>query len=109
MAQEQSAQVKMIWRVFYLLLFVTAIEFALAYMMDRSTLRVAIFIGLTLFKAFYIVAEFMHLKHEVKALIWTIVVPCIFVFWLLVALLYEGNAVIDARGWKAPAAASVKK
>jgi cytochrome c oxidase subunit IV len=109
MAQEQSAQVKMIWKVFYLLLFVTAIEFALAYMMDRSTLRVAIFIGLTLFKAFYIVAEFMHLKHEVKALIWTIVIPCVFVFWLLVALLYEGDAVIDARGWKAPSAETVKK
>jgi cytochrome c oxidase subunit IV len=109
MAQEQSAQVKMIWRVFYLLLIVTAIEFALAYMMDRSTLRVSIFIGLTLFKAFYIVAEFMHLKHEVKALIWTIVVPCIFVFWLLVALLYEGDSVIVARDWKAPSAATVKK
>jgi cytochrome c oxidase subunit IV len=109
MAQESSAQVKMIWRVFVILLVITAFEFALAYMMERSTARVIIFIVLTLVKAGFIVAEFMHLKHEVKALIYTIVIPCVFVFWLLVALLYEGDAVINARGWKAPSAATVKK
>lgn len=99
MAKEQSSQVKTIWNVFYLLLAVTALEFVIAFTMDRSTFRVFIFIGLTIFKAFYIVAEFMHLKHEVKALIWTIIIPCVFVMWLLVALLAEGDSVINARGW----------
>ena len=42
-------------------------------------------------KAFYIVAYFMHLKHEVKTLIWAVLVPAIFVVWLLIALIYEGG------------------
>lgn len=99
MEAEKSSNVKKIWFVFYLLLAVTALEFVLAYQMERGTLRVVIFIGLTIFKAFYIVGEFMHLKHEVKSLIWTILIPTIFVVWLLVALLAEGDSVINARGW----------
>jgi len=46
---------------------------------------------MTIVKAFYIVGEFMHLKHEVKSLIWMILVPTLFVVWLLVALIYEGG------------------
>ena len=42
-------------------------------------------------KAFYIVAYFMHLKHEVKTLIWMILLPVLFVVWLLTALLFEGG------------------
>jgi len=59
--------------------------------MAASTLRVAIFCGMTIVKAFYIVGEFMHLKHEVKSLIWAILIPTVFVVWLLVALIYEGG------------------
>jgi cytochrome c oxidase subunit IV len=59
--------------------------------MAASTLRVAIFCGMTIVKAFYIVGEFMHLKHEVKSLIWMVLIPTIFVVWLLVALIYEGG------------------
>ena len=57
-------------------------------------LRLAIkgvIIILMMAKAFYIVAYFMHLKHEVKSLIWMILVPTIFVAWLLIALVYEGG------------------
>jgi cytochrome c oxidase subunit 4 len=46
---------------------------------------------MTIVKAFYIVGEFMHLKHEVKTLIWAILLPAIFVVWLLIALIYEGG------------------
>jgi cytochrome c oxidase subunit IV len=52
---------------------------------------VAIFSGMTIVKAFYIVGEFMHLKHEVKTLIWMVLIPTLFVVWLLVALMYEGG------------------
>jgi cytochrome c oxidase subunit IV len=59
--------------------------------MPANTLRVAIFCGMTIVKAFYIVGEFMHLKHEVKSLIWAVLIPAIFVVWLLVALMFEGG------------------
>jgi cytochrome c oxidase subunit IV len=80
-----------IWKTFWILLVLTAIEFVIAFTMPANTLRIAIFCGMTIVKAFYIVGEFMHLKHEVKSLIWMILVPTLFVVWLLVALIYEGG------------------
>ena len=87
---------KVIWKTFFILCGITAVEFAFAFMMDAGTLRTAIFIILTIFKAFYIVAEFMHLKHEVKGLIWAIIVPMAFVVWLVVALINEGAYIYDS-------------
>jgi cytochrome c oxidase subunit IV len=80
-----------IWKTFWILLALTAIEFVIAFTMPSSTLRVAIFSGMTIVKAFYIVGEFMHLKHEVKTLIWMVLVPTLFVVWLLTALIFEGG------------------
>ena len=88
-------QTKVIWRTFWILLGLTALEFAIAFTIGASMFRNVVFIGLTLVKAFYIVAEFMHLKHEAKVLMWSIVLPIIFIVWLLVALLVEGEAIIN--------------
>ncbi|WP_207435878.1 cytochrome C oxidase subunit IV family protein [Sabulibacter ruber] len=84
-------QTAVIWKTFFILCGLTAIEFAFAFMMDAGSLRNAIFIGLTIFKAFYIVGEFMHLKHETKGLIWAVLIPTVLLVWLLVALLVEGT------------------
>jgi cytochrome c oxidase subunit IV len=75
---------------------ITAFEFLLAFTMPAGTLRNSIFIVLTIFKAFFIVAEFMHLRHETKSLIWSILVPMALLIWLLVALIAEGSAVGEA-------------
>ena len=82
-----------IWRVFGILVGITAVEFVFVFLMHPSTLRNSIFIVLTIFKAFFIVGEFMHLKHETKGLIWTILVPMALLVWLLVALVTEGSYV----------------
>jgi cytochrome c oxidase subunit IV len=37
----------------------------------------------------------MHLKYEVKSLIWTIMLPVIFLIWLIIALLAEGSSVLN--------------
>jgi cytochrome c oxidase subunit IV len=85
------AQTAAIWKTFWILLILTAIEFVIAFTLPANNIRVAIFAGMTIVKAFYIVGEFMHLRHEVKTLIWAILVPAIFVVWLLMALMYEGG------------------
>jgi cytochrome c oxidase subunit IV len=91
-AEELKAQnIKRIWQVAGLLAVVTGIEFLIAFTMPANILRVSIFIGLTIVKAFYIVADFMHLRHEVKTLIWSILIPLIFIVWLIIALLMEGS------------------
>jgi hypothetical protein len=48
-------------------------------------------------KAFYIVAYFMHLKHEMKNLIMTIVVPLALFIWFIIAFLYDGNSFKNLR------------
>ena len=77
----------------------TAFEFIIAFTMVGGAMKTGIFIVMTIVKAFYIVGEFMHLKHEVKTLIWSILIPMIFVVWLLIALRYESWAILTARGW----------
>lgn len=89
-------QTKVIWKTFFILVALTAVEFLFAFTMESSTLRNSIFIILTIFKAFYIVAEFMHLKHESKALIWSIIIPLALVIWLMVALISEGSYYFDS-------------
>ena len=91
-----KSKIRRIWGVAAFLGVVTAIEFAFAFLMDAGPGRTFIFIALTLVKAFYIVAEFMHLKYEVKVLIWSIVLPMIFVVWLVIALIYEGGSIFQS-------------
>ncbi|WP_020605748.1 cytochrome C oxidase subunit IV family protein [Spirosoma spitsbergense] len=86
-----------IWRTFWILLGITVVEFTLAYLMKSGGLRTSFFVIMTLVKAFYIVGEFMHLKHEVKSLIWAIVIPIAFIIWLLTALLLEGGSIFQLR------------
>lgn len=85
-----------IWKTFWIISAITALEFAIAYIMGAGTLRNSIFIILTIFKAFFIVAEFMHLKHETKGLIWSILIPMALLIWLLVALITEGSYIGEA-------------
>jgi len=93
--EAKKANVKKIWKVAGILATVTAIEFALALNwpdgMGRGMLNV-LFVLLTIIKAFYIVAEFMHLKGEVKTLIFAIILPLVFVIWFLTALYLEGGS-----------------
>jgi len=90
-------KIKKIWKVAGILLFLTLIEFVFAFTMERGMLLYAIFIGLTLVKAGYIMMEFMHLKDEAKVLIWSIMLPLIFLVWLILALMREGTDIFLLR------------
>ena len=77
----------------------TLVELALGYWMYAAELEgflrgfiKGVIIILMLAKAFYIVAYFMHLGHELKNLIMTIVVPLGLFFWFIIAFLYDGNS-----------------
>ncbi len=89
--------IKKIWKTAGILALVTGVEFILAFNMPRGGLLISLFIILTLVKAFYIVAEFMHLRHEIKTLVYTIIVPTVFVIWLILAVLLEGGHILDVR------------
>jgi cytochrome c oxidase subunit 4 len=92
-----SFSTKLIWRTFWILLIITVVELALAILyyetsfLNKHFLNGIFVIG-TLAKAFFIIAEFMHLKHEIKNLIMTIAIPALLFVWFLTAFLWDGNS-----------------
>jgi len=109
MAQAANAEhsndgtVKEIWKVTGILTVLTLVELALGFYMMKLTNHSTILaikgtiVILMMVKAFYIVAFFMHLKHELKNLIMTIVVPLLLFVWFITAFLYEGNSYKNLR------------
>lgn len=91
------AKIKKIWLTALILFVITAVEFLLAFTMGRGILLYIIFIVLTIVKAKYIMMEFMHLGDEVKPLFYSIIVPLIFLVWLIIALMREGADIFMMR------------
>ncbi|MCJ0741248.1 cytochrome C oxidase subunit IV family protein [Pedobacter montanisoli] len=85
-----------IWKVFFILLALTIIEFIIAlwaipgHHMTQSVGNY-VYIVLTLFKAFYIVAYFMHLKFEKLGLQLVLGISFIFIIYFIALLLIEGG------------------
>ncbi|HEX9651722.1 MAG TPA: cytochrome C oxidase subunit IV family protein [Cyclobacteriaceae bacterium] len=90
-------KVRQLVRVAIILGIVTGLEFLVAFTFHSGPLKTSIFVAMTIIKAFYIVGEFMHLRHEVKMLIWSILLPMMFVVWLLITLIYEGGSILQVR------------
>lgn len=82
----------------------TIVELLLGYWMYAAELQgllkmiiKGVIIILMLAKAFYIVSYFMHLGHEIKNFIMTIVVPLALFVWFIIAFLYDGNSYKNLR------------
>ncbi len=91
---------KKIWSVFGILLLITVIEFIIALWAipnNHMTQHVGnyIYIGLTLLKAFYIVAYFMHLKFEKLGLQLALSVSFVFIIYFIALMLIEGSYIHD--------------
>lgn len=90
-------KIKHLWQVAAIMAAVTTVEFIVAFTMHSGPLKTAFFVLMTIVKAGYIVGEFMHLRYETKVLFWSIMVPTVFIIWMLVAFVYEGLAIGPAR------------
>lgn len=93
--EHASMSKKKIWTIFFYLLAITAVEFLIALVIIpkfglAQGIANFIYIVLTLLKAFYIVAYFMHLKFEKYAFISSIVVSLVFIIYFIVFMLTEG-------------------
>ena len=94
--EHASMSKKKIWQVFFYLLGITAIEFLIALVLiPKGILSQGIgnfaYIVLTLVKAFYIVAYFMHLKFEKYTLRLILILSIIFIIYFIVLMLVEGH------------------
>ena len=88
-------KIQKIWKVAGILGGITAIEFVIAFTIDAGTAKTFLFIALTIWKAFYIVSEFMHLGHEKRSLKMSILLPTLFIIFLIFIMMYQGSAIYD--------------
>ena len=84
-------------RVTLYLAAITALEFAIAFTVphDYKWIRIVVFVVLTIFKAYYIVSEFMHLGHEKRSLKMSIVLPLLFIIFLIFIMLFQASAIYE--------------
>lgn len=94
----EGMDAKKIWSVFFVLLALTALEFLIALgfvhhwqILEKGMFVNIIYIALTLAKAYYIVAFFMHLKFEKSSFIVCSTIGFIFIVYFIVLLLVEGS------------------
>jgi cytochrome c oxidase subunit IV len=95
---DREASKKEVIKVTIILTVITLIELALGFWMMgienhfmRNLIKGFICIFM-LAKAFYIVGYFMHLRHELRNMIMTIVVPLLLFVWFIIAFLADGNS-----------------
>ena len=105
---DDAAFKKKVKKTTILLSVITIIELAIGLIIynihkgeNPNELLVLMFKGmvviLTLAKAYYIVAVFMHLGDEIRNMIMTIVVPLLLFIWFIAAFIYDGNSYKNLR------------
>ncbi|WP_315818848.1 cytochrome C oxidase subunit IV family protein [Paraflavitalea speifideaquila] len=95
--EKHDFDTKAIWRTFWILLIITCLElvvgmFIAPHFHSLKLMFNILYIIFTAAKAFYIIAEFMHLRHEIKNMIMTIAVPALLFIWFIAAFLWDGNS-----------------
>ena len=102
-AEHHHDAIAEIKKVTIILSILTIVELILGFWMigmESHGLRLAVngaIVILMMAKAFYIVAYFMHLKHEIKNFIMTIIVPLALFIWFITAFLSDGNSFRNLR------------
>ena len=97
--EEQHADMskKLIWKVFFYLLAITCLEFFIALVLvyngplEKGPLVNFIYVVLTLVKAYFIVAYFMHLKFERTGFIVCTTIGLLFIVYAIFLILNEGH------------------
>jgi cytochrome c oxidase subunit IV len=84
---------KVIWKVFWILLIVTIFEVSISFTSISKDILLYIFVALTIFKAYYIVGYFMHLKFEKMPMQYSLLLPFLLIIYLIFIALYEGIAI----------------
>ncbi len=91
---------KDVWKVIWVLTFITIAEVSLAIAYDHFNptggnfkwLINLIMAVASIFKVFYIMGTFMHLKHETKGFLATVFMPFSFLIWAIIAFTMEGSS-----------------
>lgn len=95
-------QRRAVWVATGIMAVVTIAEVGVALLLGDAMPRMLLnllFILMSAAKAFFIVGEFMHLKYEVRALVISILAPCLFLIWFIIAFMMEGSSWLELRNF----------
>lgn len=93
-SDESKNQVKRIWRITGILTIITIVEVfmgLIGHKIHPYSLIIALFLILTLCKAFFIVRVFMHLGDEKKNFVYFVLIPMLLFVWVIISFLADGN------------------
>ncbi|MEM6379956.1 MAG: cytochrome C oxidase subunit IV family protein, partial [Bacteroidota bacterium] len=51
-----------------------------------------IIVALSVYKAYFIIYEFMHMRYEMKGLAYSVLLPTALLIWAIIAFFQEGNS-----------------
>ena len=94
-------QKRAVWKGLGLLAAVTLAEVFLSLMKAAEwaedlqwlfALASLLIIILSIYKAYFIIYEFMHMAYEVKGLAMSVLLPVFLLLWAVIAFFYEGDA-----------------
>ena len=101
MAHDYTGAKKIALKTIIILAVVTVVEVLIAltgkgYIIDGyhapKILMNSLMIIMSLYKAYLIVFEFMHMKYEARGLMLSVLLPVLLLIWAIIAFLYEGTA-----------------
>ncbi len=92
---------KTVWRGLILLAVITVGEVGVALLGKGHIIKdfylptvvmYTLMIGMSLYKAYFIVKFFMHMGYEVRSLAMTVLLPCLLLVWAVIAFFWEGSS-----------------
>ena len=101
MAHEYTAAKKIALKTIIILAVITVVEVMVAltgkgYIIEGyhapKLIMNTLMISMSIWKAYLIVFEFMHMKYEARGLMLSVLLPITLLIWAVIAFLYEGNA-----------------
>lgn len=85
-----------IWKIFWILLAITMVEVVwgmkISHHISYKWVNALFFLSMTFVKAGYIVAEFMHLRYELKNMLRSVLIPLLLFIWFVVAFCVDGSS-----------------
>jgi cytochrome c oxidase subunit 4 len=90
---ESKTQIGRIWKVFWILLAITVVEVVVGMFFGHHLPKALVaffFLALTVYKAAYIVAVFMHLGDEMRNFMYIVLMPLVLFIWFIIAFLADG-------------------
>lgn len=91
---------KLVFKGLILLAVITVVEVLIALMGNGHLIHgftmskwimYPLMIGMSLYKAYFIVNEFMHMRYEVKGLVYSVLLPTILLIWAIIAFFNDGG------------------